>query len=150
MPHVGRQLYFKISTVKIQLVVHNINSYGMTMKYIGACHCNAVRFAFDADINEVVSCNCTLCSKRAALMLSVQMESFDVTGGREGMREYRWNTGTARHYFCGQCGIYIFHQRRSDPSMLSVNANCVIGLDIQGLPVRHVDGKSRSEAQQAN
>ncbi|WP_084458956.1 GFA family protein [Advenella mimigardefordensis] len=118
------------------------------MKYIGACHCNAVKFAFNADIKEVVSCDCSLCSKRAALMLSVEKEKFEIVEGHDVLSEYRWNTGIAQHFFCGKCGIYVFHQRRSDPSMHSVNANCVDGLDISSLPVRQVNGKSRSTDQQ--
>ncbi|MGM3277298.1 GFA family protein [Ralstonia sp. 24A2] len=114
------------------------------MQYTGTCHCQAVAFTFDAELDELIRCNCSLCSKRNALMASVPRERFHVTRGQDALRSYRWNTGVAQHYFCGTCGIYVYHQRRSNPALLSVNACCIDGLDVATLPVREVDGKSRS------
>jgi len=114
------------------------------MKYEGACHCGAVSLAFEADIDELVRCNCSLCSKRNALMATVPRDQFRITRGQDALRLYRWNSGVAQHYFCGTCGIYIYHQRRSNPALLSVNAWCIDGLDRDALPTRQVDGRSRS------
>jgi hypothetical protein len=114
------------------------------MNYTGTCHCGAVSFAFHADITELICCDCSLCRKRNALMATVPREQFAITQGQDALRLYRWNSHVAMHYFCGICGIYVYHQRRSDPAQLSVNALCVEGLDCESLPVRHVDGRSRS------
>ncbi len=114
------------------------------MKYIGTCHCQAVRFEFNADLKEITVCDCSLCSKRAARMLAVEKEKLQIIAGRDALTEYRWNTRIARHYFCSKCGIYVFHQRRSNPLVCGVNANCVDGLDLSSLRVRHVDGQSTS------
>ncbi len=114
------------------------------MKYSGACHCGAVSFAFETHIDELIRCDCSLCSKRNALMATVPREQFKITRGEDALRLYRWNSGVAHHYFCGTCGIYVYHQRRSNPALLSVNACCVDGLDSQVLPTRQVDGKSRT------
>lgn len=116
------------------------------MTYTGACHCKAVTFAFDAELEELIRCNCSLCSKRNALMATVPRSAFQVTNGHDALLLYRWNSGVAQHYFCGTCGIYLYHQRRSDPALLSVNAYCIDGLDAAALPVRQVDGRSRSTA----
>ncbi|KGU86328.1 hypothetical protein E3Z27_16045 [Pseudomonas mediterranea] len=114
------------------------------MNYTGACHCGAVGFAFEAEVEELISCDCSLCSKRNALMATVPREDFRITRGEDALRLYRWNSGVAQHYFCGTCGIYVYHRRRSDPEVLSVNACCIDGLDYRAVPLRHVDGKSRS------
>ncbi|WP_092754771.1 GFA family protein [Rhodoferax sp. OV413] len=114
------------------------------MKYSGACHCGSVTFAFEADVDEIVRCDCSLCSKRNALMVTVHREHFNISRGQDALRVYRWNSGVARHYFCGTCGIYVYHQRRSNPALLSVNACSIDGLDRETLPTRQVDGKSRS------
>lgn len=114
------------------------------MRYTGTCHCKAVAFAFDVALDELVRCNCSLCSKRNALMATVPRDAFRITSGQDVLRLYRWNSEVAQHYFCGTCGIYVYHQRRSDPAMLSVNACCIDDLDAAALPVRQVDGKRRS------
>ncbi len=114
------------------------------MKYVGACHCGAVAFAFQTNIDELIRCDCSLCSKRNALMVTVPREHFRITGGQDALHLYRWNSGVAQHYFCGNCGIYVYNQRRSNPALLSVNACCIEGLDCEALPMRQVDGKSRS------
>ena len=45
--------------------------------------------------------------------------------GKEKLSDYRFNTGTARHLFCSQCGIKSFYVPRSHPDGFSVNANCL-------------------------
>ncbi|KAF1029548.1 MAG: hypothetical protein GAK40_00434 [Burkholderia plantarii] len=114
------------------------------MHHTGTCHCGHVAFAFDAVIDELIQCNCSLCSKRNALMASVPRTQFRITRAEAPLRQYRWNSGLARHYFCGTCGIYVYHQRRSNPDMLSVNAMCIDTLARDSLPVRQVDGQRRT------
>lgn len=116
----------------------------LIMFYTGACHCRAVSFHFDAEIDELVRCNCSLCVKRNALMVTVPRELFKISMDQGALQIYRWNSGVAQHFFCRACGIYLYHQRRSNPALLSVNACCIDGLDLETLPVRKVDGKSRS------
>ena len=46
--------------------------------------------------------------------------------------------GAARHYFCGNCGIYTHHQRRSNPDQFGYNVGCLEGVnpyDIADVPV---------------
>ncbi|WP_259755035.1 GFA family protein [Pseudomonas sp. GCEP-101] len=114
------------------------------MHYTGTCHCGAVAFAFEAELDELVRCDCSLCGKRNALMATVAKDRFRLTRGEQALRLYRWNSGVALHYFCGTCGIYVYHQRRSNPALLSVNACCIDGFDPASLPTRQVDGKSMS------
>ncbi|MFT3803969.1 MAG: GFA family protein [Burkholderiaceae bacterium] len=114
------------------------------MKYTGSCHCRTVHFDFEAELEELVMCDCSLCRKRNALMATVASEQFKITSGQDALRLYRWNTGVAQHHFCGTCGIYVYHQRRSNPALLSVNAMCIDDFDPRALPIRHVDGKSRT------
>ena len=35
----------------------------------------------------------------------------------------------AKHYFCKHCGIYPFHQTRTDPRFWRVNIGCLEGVD---------------------
>ena len=61
--------------------------------------------------------------------------------GEAALTSYRFNTGTAQHFFCSHCGIYTHHQRRSNPNLFGVNVACLDGVspfDFTEVPV--VDG----------
>jgi hypothetical protein len=59
-----------------------------------------------------------------AVAVSAPLSGITVTKGEDKLTEYRFNTGTARHFFCSVCGIYTFHQRRSNPNEYGVNVAC--------------------------
>jgi hypothetical protein len=112
----------------------------------GACHCGAVRFRVDAAIAELTTCDCTLCVKRNAVMAKVPETALRVLAGEGDLTLYAWNTRVAQHYFCRPCGIYVFHRKRAAPDHFGVNAFCLEGLDVAGLPVRATDGAGMSVA----
>ncbi len=43
--------------------------------------------------------------------------------------DIQFNTRVARHYFCGRCGIYTHHQRRSFPEQYGYNVGCLEGIN---------------------
>ena len=51
-----------------------------------------------------------------------------MTAGADALTSYRFNTGTAEHFFCSRCGIYTHHQRRSNPNEYGVNVACLEGI----------------------
>tara|TARA_R110001583_G_scaffold194983_4_gene368280 strand:+ start:47974 stop:48201 length:228 start_codon:yes stop_codon:yes gene_type:complete len=54
---------------------------------------------------------------------------------------YQFGTRTAKHYFCGTCGIYTHHQRRSNPQQYGVNAGAIVGVNPSDIPdVPWMDG----------
>ena len=96
----------------------------------GACHCGAVRFevVLDGGLDSRRRCDCSFCRMRGAVAVSARLEDLTITAGEETLTEYRFNTGTARHWFCSVCGIYTHHRRRSDPSQYGINVACLEGL----------------------
>ena len=49
--------------------------------YNGSCHCGAVRFRIESDFPELATCDCSICSRKNALMVKVFcLEGFDPTG----------------------------------------------------------------------
>jgi hypothetical protein len=44
-------------------------------------------------------------------------------GGK--LKLYQFNTMTAKHYFCSNCGIYTHHQRRINPNECGYNVGCL-------------------------
>lgn len=113
-------------------------------RYTGSCHCGAIRFEIDTEITELTMCDCSLCSKKNALMCAVHENDFKLIAGEDKLTLYTWNTGVARHYFCSVCGIYPFHKKRSMPDHYGVNARCLDDFDIASVPLRQAEGKSMS------
>lgn len=62
---------------------------------------------------------------RGAVAVTSTPSEFRITKGEDMLATYRFNTGTAEHHFCSQCGIYTHHKRRSNPDQLGVNAACL-------------------------
>jgi len=92
----------------------------------GGCHCGAVAFEVEAPARVTVSeCNCTICRMSGYLHLIVPRARFRLLRGEEALTEYRFNTGIARHLFCGRCGVKSFYVPRSNPDGYSVNLRCL-------------------------
>lgn len=85
----------------------------------GSCHCGAVRFRVEAEIDELTRCDCSLCRRRGALMAKVHEDGLTILAGEDRLTLYRWNTKVARHWFCRTCGVYPFHRKRRRPSILA-------------------------------
>ena len=94
----------------------------------GGCHCGAVRFEAEVDLASARRCDCSICRMRGAVAVSASLDSFTLLAGEAALRLYQFNTGTAKHYFCGTCGIYTHHQRRSNPMQYGINVACLDGI----------------------
>ena len=103
----------------------------MDNRLIGRCHCGGVVFDVPAslDFKAARRCNCSLCRRRAAVMVGCPLDQLNIQQGDDLLTLYQWNTHTARHYFCKTCGVYTFHQRRTDPSVYGVNIGCFDDFD---------------------
>jgi hypothetical protein len=109
-------------------------------KYLGSCHCGAVRFEIETDFPELTTCDCSICRRRNALMVKVHESRFRLLAGEESLTEYRFHTMAAHHFFCSTCGIYPFHRKRVTPDYLGINVHCLHEFDPAGIPVRRADG----------
>jgi hypothetical protein len=106
----------------------------------GACHCGAVRFRvrLTDGLRTARRCNCSFCRMRGAVAVSANIDGIEILSGADALSEYRFNTMSAKHYFCSRCGIYTHHQRRSNPNQYGVNVACLTGLspfDFEEVPV---------------
>lgn len=70
-------------------------------------------------------CNCSICEKKGFVHWIVEKDQFELLSGADRLVEYRFNTGTARHLFCGTCGIHAFYVPRSHPDGFDVNVRCL-------------------------
>lgn len=111
--------------------------------YQGSCHCGAVRFEIESDLPELTTCDCSICRRKNALTVKVNESQFKLLSGADALTEYRFNTMTARHFFCKVCGIYPFHRKRVAPDTFGVNVFCLERFDPTGIPVRHTSGATK-------
>jgi hypothetical protein len=110
--------------------------------YEGSCHCGAVRYRVAWRIEELTTCDCSLCVARNALMAKVPEDRLEILSGEQALTLYEWNTRRAKHYFCSTCGIYVFHRKRAAPDHFGVNAFTLAGLDPFSLPHRATEGEN--------
>lgn len=96
----------------------------------GQCHCGGVKFRVKLTdgLKTARRCTCSLCSMRGAIAVSAELNGLEIIEGSEFLSEYKFNTGQARHFFCSKCGIYTFHQRRSNPNQYGINVACLDGI----------------------
>lgn len=94
------------------------------------CHCGAVRLhvKFENGLRTARRCTCSLCRMRGAIAVSVALDDLTILAGQEVLSLYQFGTKTAEHYFCGKCGIYTHHRRRSNPNQYGVNVACIDGV----------------------
>ncbi|MCV5856794.1 GFA family protein, partial [Escherichia coli] len=70
-------------------------------------------------------CDCSMCRRRGAIVASVPLSGIRIVQGDDVLKLYQFNTQTAKHFFCSECGIYTHHQRRADPSEYGYNVGCL-------------------------
>jgi hypothetical protein len=120
------------------------------MKLEGGCHCGAVRFAITVEARpEVLSCNCSICSRIGYLHLIVPHDQFTLLNGRDNLQSYRFGSETAEHLFCRTCGIKSFYQPRSHPDCWSVHLACLDSPDSLDPVIRDFDGRNWEQARSA-
>jgi hypothetical protein len=102
----------------------------------GSCHCGRVRFEVDAPSKlQALDCNCSVCAMTGYLHLIVPASRFRLLSGSDELTEYTFNTGTAKHLFCGVCGIKSFYVPRSNPDGIDVNVRCLDNSTIDSLDI---------------
>ena len=101
-------------------------------KYLSSCHCGGVRLeiATDRALGPYFRCNCSLCSRKGAVMGAAPRNAVTVISGEELISTYAWNTHEAQHHFCKVCGIYTHHVMRGETTTIGLNMACVEGFDV--------------------
>ena len=95
------------------------------------CHCGSIELELSLPngIEKPRRCDCSICRRKGAIVGSVDLGGIRIIKGAEVLRLYQFNTNTAKHYFCSNCGIYTHHQRRSNPSEYGFNIGCLDGVN---------------------
>jgi hypothetical protein len=112
--------------------------------HTASCHCGDVRIDIDAKIESLIECNCSICSRKSPLLFFVPRESATLRTDRRALSSYRFNKHVIEHLFCSRCGCSPFAEGvgPDGKAMTAVNARCIEGLSLDGIPVHHYDGRS--------
>ena len=124
----------------------------MSKTYKGSCHYGFVKFEIDSPLDEVRSCDCSICIRAGALiqrvdeahlrLLAPSRQSLD--DGTSGLIVYQFNSKIAKHYYCSTCGILPFRRPRTAPEVWAVNIRCLEGINLDKLTVTKSFGSKYS------
>lgn len=112
-------------------MLKEVGGVKIQVQHRASCHCGAVEFELhlpDGIVNPR-RCDCSICRRKGAVVASVPVSGIRILKGSEYLKLYKFNTGVAKHYFCGVCGIYTHHQRRSSPDEYGYNVGCLDGVN---------------------
>jgi hypothetical protein len=114
------------------------------VKYKGGCHCGKIAFEVEGDLQQVVECNCSMCSRRGGLLWFVPRQQLGLGTPAADYATYTFNNHRIKHHFCPTCGIAPFSEAsdKSGNPMAAVNARCLEGVEISALKVMPFDGRS--------
>lgn len=116
-----------------------------TQTYTGGCHCGAVRYQVEADLDQVIACNCSICSKRGLLLTFAPQDKFTLTTGAKHQADYQFNKKVIHHLFCETCGVesYGLGQMPDGSKVAAINVRCLDGVDLDSLKPKKFDGRSK-------
>mgnify|MGYP000527556572 CR=1 FL=1 len=105
-------------------------------KHKATCHCGEVELELNLPdgIVDPRRCDWSICRRKGAIVASVQLDGIRIVKGQDVLKLYQFNTHTAKHFFCSNCGIYTHHQRRSHPDQYGFNVGCLEGVNPFDVP----------------
>ena len=114
------------------------------MTHTGGCHCGRIAFDVEGDIEQVIECNCSICTKRGSLLWFVPREQLHLKTPESDLATYTFNKQKVRHHFCTHCGCAPFADGadKTGAKKAAVNVRCLDGVDSAVLRVMPFDGRS--------
>ncbi len=115
------------------------------MIYKGSCHCGKIAFEVEGDIEQLMQCNCSICSKRGYLLWFVPRTQLRLLTPEKNLSTYLFNKKVIQHRFCSTCGCGPFGEGvnpKDGVTTAAVNVRCLEDVDVAKLKVTPFDGKN--------
>lgn len=114
-------------------------------KHAGSCHCGAVTFEATLSLDNLVTCNCSLCGRTGNIMAFMPATQFTLLSGEENLADYQFNKKVIHHLFCKTCGVRPFGRgTAADGSeTVALNVRCLNDIDVFSLQPAQFNGKDR-------
>ncbi len=115
----------------------------MTETQTGGCHCGRLRYAFEAPLQDIAHCHCSICRRTTGgivtTWLTLPMTSFRWTHGSAAAYA---SSASCTRYFCAHCGCHLTLFTTHSPNSLDIT---VASLDHpeQAVADRHIWTDSR-------
>ena len=113
------------------------------MIYKGSCHCGNIAFEAEGVLEQVIQCNCSICSKRGFLLWFVPRANFRLLTPLKNLATYTFNKHKIKHHFCPNCGCAPFGEGANPKGeeMAAINTRCLNDVDLSVLDVRDFNGR---------
>ena len=98
-------------------------------------------------------CNCSICVRKGIVTSAAYLppEDLEQIEGMSSLALYKFGDKDVNHYFCRTCGICPFltvaavpptYVGTAKPGYFRINLGCVESLDVYGLDIEIIDGRS--------
>lgn len=116
----------------------------MIQIYSGSCHCGQIAFEADGEIRDVLSCNCSICQRKGALLWFIPRDKLRLLTPPEAMSTYTFNKHVIQHRFCPTCGVQPFGEGKGPDGkeVAAVNVRCIDGIELESLSVQSFNGRA--------
>jgi hypothetical protein len=121
----------------------------MRKTYSGSCHCGAIRFEADVDLEAGTGkCNCSICAKTRAWSIAMKPAGFRLISGADQLSDYQFGTMSGHHRFCRTCGVRTHghgYVEEIGGDFVAINVAALDGVDdatLAALPVSYADGRN--------
>ncbi len=114
-------------------------------RYEGGCHCGKVRYAVELSLDNLITCNCSICGKTGAILTFVPTTQFESLAGDESLVDYQFGKKSIHHTFCPTCGVrpYSRGTGHDGNAVVAVNVRCLDGVNVHELEIKtRYDGRS--------
>jgi len=103
-----------------------------------------VRYRVTASLDNVISCNCSICAKHGLLLIFAASDQFTLLSGGGELVDYQFNKKIIHHQFCAQYGVESFARGEAPggAEMLAINVRCPDDVEVAALATTPFDGKS--------
>jgi hypothetical protein len=99
----------------------------------------------EGDVDSGMACNCSMCSRKGSLLWFVARDKLRLLTPDDAASTYMFNKHVIKHRFCSTCGIHVYGEALGPggAQMAAINLRCLEDIDLDKVPVKHFDGRSR-------
>ena len=114
------------------------------MKHRGSCHCGRIAFEVQGDIEQAMSCNCSMCQRKGSLLWFVPRAQLRLLTPDDAASTYTFNKHHIQHRFCPVCGIHPYGEATDLKGVptAAINIRCLEDIDLASIPVKQFNGRA--------
>ncbi len=114
------------------------------MSYEGSCHCGQIAYDVEGEIDTLLECNCSICSRKGYQLWFVSRANVNLRMPQGRLATYTFNTHRIEHKFCPTCGCspFGFGTDADGNETAAINARCLQDVDLSAVTINHYDGRS--------